>query len=48
MMLHSWKKLAVCLRKPERMNHVVGALEVPIEHTRVIGIDAQLFIQQTL
>ena len=48
MMLHSWKTLAAGLGTPERFNHIVGALEVPVKHTGIIGIDAQLLIQQIL
>ena len=48
MMLHSWITLAASLKKPERVNHIVGALEVPIKHTGIIGIDTQLLVQQCL
>lgn len=30
------------------MIYVVGALEVTVEHPRIIGVDAQLLVQQTL
>ena len=48
-MLHSWKTLAAGLGgPPERVNHIVGALEFPIKHARIIGIHTQFLAQQTL